>query len=220
MHSGKITGAALIVGALGGVGTMVIHPMGYHLDASPGALRAAADMTRLAHGIALASMPLMLFGYADFSRRLGFSRASAMAGLAFQGFAVMAVMSAALMSGLVTGELLDNAARYGQAEAAVIRSQLHYTHVLNQAYAAVYTLSSAAAIGAWSLGLWAAGKLRGLAILGVVVALGQALLFAFAGDDALSVHGFLAIILAQAIWAIGIGVALWRDWSADTSPAA
>lgn len=215
MHSGRICGVALIAGALGGVGTMVIHPVGVHFGASASDLQAAADLTRLAHGIALVSMPMMLFGYADFARRLGFQRASAMAGLTFQTFAVMAVMSAAVMSGLVSGELIDNAANPGRHGTAHLEGQIHYTHVLNQAYAAVYTLASAAAIGAWALGLWAAGKLRGLAILGVVVALGQAGLFAFAGDDALSVHGFMLIIIAQAAWAIGIGLALWRDWTAE-----
>jgi hypothetical protein len=189
--------------------------VGGHLGASASDLQAAAEMTRLAHGIALVSMPLMLIGYVDFARRLGFSRASAQAGLTFQAFAAMAVLSAALMSGLVMGELLDNAAKPGRHGTAHLEGQMHYTHVLNQAYAAVYTLASAAAIGAWSLGLWAAGKLRGLAILGLIVALGQTALFAFAGDDALSVHGFMAIIIAQAAWAVGIGLALWRDWSAE-----
>ena len=215
MHSGRISGAALIGGALGGVGTMVIHPVGGHFGASPEALQAAADMTRLAHGIALASMPLMLFGYADFSRRLGLRRASALAGLSFQAFATMAVLSAALMSGPVMGALLDNAADPGRHASADLQGQMHYTHMLNQAYAAVYTLASAAAIGAWSLGLWAATRLRALAILGLVVAAGQATLFAFAGDDALSVHGFLLIIVAQAAWAVGLGLALWRDWTAE-----
>lgn len=215
MHSGKISGAALIVGAIGGVGTMIIHPVGAHLGASPADLHAAADMTRLAHAIALVSMPLMLFGYADFSRRLGFTRASALAGLTFQAFAVMAVLSATLMSGMVMGELLDTAANPGRHGTEHLQGQMHYTFVLNQAYSAVYTLASAAAIAAWSLGLWAAGRLRGLAILGAVVAVGQAGFMAIGGDDALSVHGFMLIIFAQAAWAIGIGVALLRDWTAD-----
>lgn len=215
MHSGKITGAALIAGAIGGVGTMVIHPVGGHLGTSPQELQAAADMTRIAHAIALVAMPLMLVGYADFSRRLGFQRASATAGLVFQAFAIMAVLSAALMSGMVMGELLDSAARPGHHGAAHLQGQMHYTHVLNQAYAAVYTAASAAAMAAWSLGLWAARKMRGLAVLGVAVAAGQVLFMAIGGDDALSVHGFMIIIIAQAAWAVGIGPALLRDWTAD-----
>lgn len=215
MHSGKISGAALIVGAIGGMVTMAIHPSGSHLDAGPEVLRAAADTTRLAHAIALVSMPLMLFGQADFARRLGFQRASATAGLVFQAFAVMAVLSAAVMSGMVQGELMDSAARSdAHQHRAVIGSQMHYTFVLNQAYAAVYTAASAAAMAAWSLGLWAAGRMRGLAGLGLAVAVGQAAFMAVGGDDALSVHGFMLIILGQAIWAIGIGVALFRDWRA------
>ena len=215
MHSGKISGAALIIGALGGVGTMIIHPVGGHLGGSASELQAAADMTRLAHAIALASMPLMLFGYADFSCRLGFARASATAGLVFQAFAVMAVLSAALMSGLVMGQLLESAASPGRLGTAHLEGQMHYTFVLNQAYSAVYTLASAAAMAVWSLGLWSSRKLRGLAILGLAVAAGQALFMAFGGNDALSVHGFMLIIIAQAAWAIGIGLALIRDWTAD-----
>lgn len=215
MHSGRISGAALIAGALGGVATIAIHPSGVNLGASPQDLQAAADMTRMAHGMALVSMPLMLFGFADFARRLGFQRASATAGLVFQGFAIMAVLSAGLMSGLVMGELIESAARPGHHGTSALEGQMHYTHVLNQAYAAVYTLASAAAMAAWSLGLWAAGRMRGLAVLGAVVAIGQVLLMAFAGDDALSVHGFMLIIAAQAAWAIGVGLALWRDWTAS-----
>lgn len=215
MHSGRISGAALIAGALGGVATMVVHPTGVHLGRTPTELTAAADLTRMAHGLALVAMPLMLFGYADFARRLGFQRASATAGLAFQGFAVMAVLSAGLMSGLVMGELIESAARPSPLGTEALQEQAHYTHVLNQAYASVYTLASAAAMAAWSLGLWAVGRLRGLAILGIAVAAGQPAFMAFGGDDALSVHGFMLIIIAQAAWAIGIGLALIRDWTPD-----
>ena len=49
------------------------------------------------------------------------------------------------------------------------------------------------------------------------MAAGQATQFALAGDEALSVHGFLLIIVGQAAWAVGLGLALWRDWTADAS---
>lgn len=215
MHSGKFSGGALIAGSIGALVTMAIHPVGGHLGDSPRALLDAAAATRLAHGLALVSMPLMLFGQADFARRLGLHRASALAGLTFQAFGVMAVLSAGLMSGLVMGDLLETAARPGAVAGETLRGQMHYTYTLNQAYAAVYTAATAAALAAWSLGLWAVGKLKGLGVLGVVVAVGQGLFMVIGGDDALSVHGFMAVIAGQAIWSIGIGLALWRDWTAD-----
>lgn len=209
--SGRLAGAALIAGAIGFIVTMSIHPTGIHLDASPADLANQAMMTRLAHGIALACLPLSLFGMAEYSRRSGLGRASSLAGFVFYAFACIAVMNAALMSGFVQADLID---RYAEADAAgrtAVPQLMSYTHRLNQAWAMVFSAGSAAAIGVWSLGLLAMGK-RVLGGLGIAVSLGLIALLGFGGSDALSVHGYMLTALGQGAWMVGVGLLLWRGW--------
>jgi hypothetical protein len=212
LKSGQISGAALVLGALGGIVTMAVHPTGVQLNDAVDLAR-QAHATRLAHGVALCSMPLMLFGLADFSRRTGFARMSALAGLSFYAFAIMAVLGAALMSGMVMGELIDAWPAALLVERPGLHRLMDYTHDVNQAYAAVFTLASAAAIFVWSLGLLAMKRGGLLGWIGVVVGVAEPLLIAFAGHDALSVHGFLLLTLMQGVWLVGVGVLLWKGWS-------
>lgn len=213
--SGRISGVAVILGAVGFVVTMSIHPQGIHLDGPAADLAAQAVMTRLAHGIALAALPLSLFGMADFSRRTGFGRPSALAGLVFYAFACAAVMNAALMSGFVQASLMDAYAGADAAGRANLAQLMGYTHRLNQAWAMVFSAGSAAAIGIWSLGLLAMKRERVLGGLGAAVAIGLAALLAFGGSDALSVHGYMLTALGQGAWMIGIGLLLWRGWNPE-----
>ncbi len=218
--SGKISGVAVILGAVGFVVTMSIHPHGFDLDAPAAELAAQAMMTRLAHGIALAALPLSLFGMADFSRRTGFGRASALAGLVFYAFACAAVMSAALMSGFVQASLMDAYIEADAAGRASLPQLMHYTHDLNQAWAMVFSAGSAAAIGIWSLGFLAMKRERVLGWLGLAVAAGLGALLAFGGSDALSVHGYMLTALGQGAWMIGVGLLLWRGWEPPQQSAA
>ncbi len=213
--SGRISGAATILGAVGFIVTMSIHPQGVHLDAPAADLAAQAMMTRLAHGIALTALPLGLFGMADFSRRTGLHRPSALAGLVFYAFACAAVTSAALMSGFVQGALIESYASADAAARAEIPRLIRYTHLLNQAWAMVFSAASAAAIGVWSLGFLAMKRERVLGWLGVAVAAGLGALLAFGGSDALSVHGYMLTALGQAAWMIGVGLLLWRGWNPE-----
>jgi len=217
--SGRLAGAALIAGAVGFIVTMSIHPHGIHLDASAADLAAQAFMTRLAHAIALAALPMTLFGLADFSRRMGFARPAATAGLVFFAFACAAVMNAALMSGFVQASLMDSYAGADAAQRAALPQLMTYTHMLNQAWAMVYSAASAAGILFWSLGLMRLKGARVLAWLGVAVAVGEAALMAFGGSDALSVHGYMLMALGEGAWLIGVGLMLWRGWNPDEAAA-
>ncbi len=213
--SGRISGAAVILGAAGFIVTMTIHPQGIHLDGPASELAAQAMMTRLAHGIALTALPLSLFGMADFSRRNGFGRPSALAGLVFYAFACAAVTNAALMSGFVQASLMEAYTGADAAGRANLAQLMSYTHKLNQAWAMVFSAASAAAIGIWSLGFMAMKRERVLGWLGLVVAAGLGALLAFGGSDALSVHGYMLTALGQGAWMIGIGLLLWRGWEPE-----
>jgi hypothetical protein len=211
--SGRLAGAALIAGAAGFIVTMSIHPHGVHLD-NAADLANQAMMTRLTHGVALASLPLGLYGLAEFSRRAGLGRASSLAGLVFYAFACAAVMNAALMSGFVQASLMDAYAGADAAERAAISRLMSFTFMFNQAWAMVFSAASAAAIGVWSLG-FLARRQRALGWLGVAVAAGLGLLLGFGGRDALSVHGYLLTAIGQGAWMSGVGLLSWRGWSAE-----
>lgn len=71
--------------------------------------------------------------------------------------------------------------------------------------------ASSAAIGLWSMEIVRTGQLRRSAgILGCAVA-ALALLALFSGHLRLDVHGFGAVVLAQATWLIVVGLELRGD---------
>ncbi|MBX7248299.1 MAG: hypothetical protein K1X35_04530 [Caulobacteraceae bacterium] len=215
----RLAAAALLLGGAGFIVTMSIHPTGVHLG-SPADLAAQAFLTRLAHGIALVALPLTLFGLAAFSRRMGLRRPSALAGLVFFAVAVASVMNAALMSGFVQASLMDAYVGASPAERALLPRLMDYTHMLNQAWAMVFSAASAAAIGLWSLGLLSTRGSRAAGWLGLAVAVGGLLLLALGGHDALSVHGYMLVALGEGAWLARVALMLWRGWSPPDALAA
>lgn len=213
MKSGHWSGLALAAGSIVGVAIMTVHPSHIDMDATADELRRLALHTRAVHGGALAASALTLFGLADVSRRMGLARAPVLAGLVFYALGAMAVISAAVMSGFVAGDAIEAAAGMTGAARELPAQQLHYTHWLNQGYAAVFVAASCAGILCWSAALWSMGRLRGLAVVGVLAGLGGVAAL-FAGPAVISVHGFLLLVLSQAIWTLTLGVTLLRkpDW--------
>jgi hypothetical protein len=217
MKSGRVSGLALVAGSVIGVAIMTVHPSHVDLSAPAEELSRLALSTRAVHAGALVGSALTLYGLVDFARRMGLDRASALAGLVFYAFGTAAVLSAAVMSGFVAGAAIEAAIGAAAAERAQLSFALRHTHWLNSGYALVFVVASAAGILAWSAGLWRAGRMRGLAGVGAVVGLG-AIASLFTPWPMVSVHGFLALVVAQAIWTISVGLTLMRnpDWRLES----
>jgi len=83
-------------------------------------------------------------------------------------------------------------------------------HLQNQSFAAVFVVTSSAAIAAWSIAGWWIGLSRWLRTFGVIVPVVPAALVA-AGHLRLGVHGFFVVVIVDAVWAVGAAIELRRS---------
>ena len=191
----------MIAGAVMGLVTMAFHPTG----------GGHAALALAVHALALAAVPLLFYGGWVLTRRLAAGGPVAELALAFYGVAAIATLLAATASGFLASDLIARAAELqGEARAAA-DALLHYNYALNQAFAKVFVAASSVAILLWSMEILRTRLLRRVAgILGCVVAV-LTLLALFSGHLRLDVHGFGAVVLAQAIWLILAGAELIRQ---------
>jgi hypothetical protein len=207
MNHQQSGGAAWIAGSALMLVTMSLHPTGHDL-ASAETFAHGAFLARFTHGMALLSLPLSFCGALALARRLG-TPASTL-GAAFFGFALAAVMLAAIASGLVAPELFAARLASEGATRDGFGLLLHYNFELNQACARVYVLGSALALALWSLAILRTRAF--VAVLGwggLLLALAS-VLGLLSGHLQLDVHGFGALVLGQSTWMIAAGVGLWR----------
>jgi hypothetical protein len=202
-------GIALIAGAAGAIVTMSIHPSGHDLSA-PGQFDAMARLAVAAHALALATVPVSFLGAMALSRRVATPDRLALAALVTYAFASLAVMSAAVVSGLVGPTLVRQILTAGPPAKTGWEIAVRYNWLLNQAFARVYVVASSVAVVLWSASILRSGALaRGVGIWGCLV--GPVILIALlSGHLTLGVHGFGLVVLAQASWFIAVGVLMLR----------
>ena len=210
MTDDRKSGLALIAGAAGTTIAMAFHPTGHDLLAS-----ASESMTHInvaVHAWAMVSLPLCFLGTTGLSQRLASPNRLALTGLAIYGFAIFAVMNAAVFSGLAATEVARQITAAATGSADVWRIAFRYNGDLNQAFALVYIVASSTAIVLWSLAMLRSGVLsRGLGVYGCTCGLAS-LVAVLLGHHRLQVHGFGGFVfLTQAIWMVVAGSLLWNQ---------
>ena len=183
---------ALLLGVIAPLLIMGMHPTGADITSGGGRL---VLINHMVHGVSLAAQPVVFLGL------LGVWRSSrsdvATAALVFYAFGIVAILSAATLSGFVAPELVSD------------RVLLGLTYELNQAFAKV----SVAAIGA-SLILWGVAlrfaRLPAAAgvIIGAVLVLGV-----LTGWLHLSASGIVIVTLLQGVWIVLVAAHLLREGS-------
>ena len=213
MEENRVAGIALIAGALAGVVTMAFHPTGHELlqqgeEAARAAWRGAA-----VHWLAIASVPLLVLGFLGVSRRLCLRRSEVAGAFIVYALASVAVMCAAVLSGLVATPLTRRILTAEPPDRAVLYALLEYTGRLNQGFATVFVAGSSVAMILWSVSILRTRLLTGVAgtlgcVIGSVTLVGLA-----AGHLRLNVHGFGVVVAAQSVWTVLLGVLLYRTGS-------
>lgn len=204
MRRDVLGGTSLVIGALSGLVTMAFHPT--HHDVAAG--QAARSLA--VHGLALAGVPLTLYGAFVLTRRIASRDALAELALAYFGAAAVAVMLAATSSGFIASGLLSEMGQWAGTERVVGEAMLHSTWQWNQAFARIHVAASSVAIGLWSVAILRGGELsRRAAIYGLIVA-ALTLLALLTGQLRMDLHGFGAVVVAQAVWLIVLGLELRR----------
>ncbi len=211
-HHHRIAGWALLAGALLGLVTMALHPTGADLLRDYDTF---APKVILAHTLAIAAVPLTFFGALSLRRRLADAGATALAdfGLVSFGLASVAVLIAAVASGLIAPMIAARILRSVGTEAEQARMLFSYNGMINHGFAFVFVGAAAAAMTAWSAAILrtsAQARIpRSLGVLGLLVGLGL-LVITLAGRLRLDVHHFGMVVVAQSAWWVGIGAVMAR----------
>jgi hypothetical protein len=167
-----------------------------------------ADVTVVAHAIALVGLPISLFGFLGLTRRLEGAGPIPLAAFIVYAVGAAAVLIAAVASGLIAPGLSRQMAGADPAERESLHQLLRYTGAINQAFAAVFVVASSAAVVLWSAAIIRSGALsRGVGVAGLVIG-GAGLVLFLSGHLRLNVHGFGAFLLAQAAWTVAAALQL------------
>ncbi len=209
MTDERLGGMALIVGTVGTILTMILHPTGRDLF-EPGQLESATRMVAGAHALAILSMPILFLGTLALSRRLAAADRLSIAALVVYGFALAAGMAAAAVSGFVAPGLAGEIIAADPLASEEWHILFHYNGLLNQAFARVLVVASSISILLWSTAIVRSRALAvGMGVYGLF--LGPVTILAVgSGHLSLDVHGFGLVVLGQAVWFIGLGVLLRR----------
>jgi ABC-type multidrug transport system fused ATPase/permease subunit len=212
MTDNRKAGWALILGSVGGMVTMAIHPVGGG-KLSAEQVGHLMSMSGIAHGLALVSVLLLFPGTCGLAKFLAGPDRMAFSALVTYGFAAVAIMIAASVSGWIVPDIMKLMTRDVAANEGTWRMMIASIFRINQAMARIYSVGAAVAITLWSVCCLREGRLsRGMAIFGCVTAPLIAVLI-FVGHLRLDVHGMTVVMLSEVIWFVGMGVGLMR---ADT----
>jgi len=200
MNPHRSAAVFLVIGTVAGFITMAFHPTG--ADVIANAAAGARNVLAIAmHLLAVCGLPFVLAGLLGFTVMLT-RRDLAVLGYAFYVLGAIAAMIAAVASGLIAPEAAQLVTTTGM-------SALRYTRLINQSFALIYGVLTAAALVIWSSALLLGRDgYRRLAIYGLVV--GPLLLVVVVGGILpLNVHGFGVIIGVQGIWCLSVASLLW-----------
>jgi hypothetical protein len=188
---------ALLVGVLAPLLIMGMHPTGSGLVAGGARL---VLINHMVHGVSIAAQPLVFLGLLGLWRTLRSDVATA--GLVCYAFGIVAILSAAVLSGFVAPAILEE------------RPLLLYTGALNQAFAQVGVTASGVAIALWGTALWQSARAWDIArvagatgvIVGLVLALGVV-----SGWLRLDVRGIVLVTMVQALWMLLVVAHLLKE---------
>lgn len=221
MTDDRKAGIALILGSVGGIITMAIHPSGSS-SLTPEQLEHLAMMSAIAHSLAMVSFIALFLGAIRLMLRLAACEALstrpdrlAIAGLVVYGFAAMALLIAVAVSGFIVPEIMRRMNRDVPANAAQWQIVITAVFQFNQAFARIYAVAASVAVVLWSASALRNGGLgRYIAIYGCIVPPLIIVLIAI-GHLRLDVHGMAVVALAHAIWFTVVGVELYQKSSLD-----
>jgi hypothetical protein len=204
MTDDRKAGIALIAGSIGGILTLAVHPSG------GGSLPAAqvsylALVSGAAHSLALVSVLLLFLGACGVARRLGAADRLSFAAIVTFGFACVAIMIAAAVSGFIIPDIMKHMIRDVPASAPQWHIAMDSIFQINQAFSRIFSVAASIAIILWSASALRNGGLgRGVAIYGCIVS-ALIILGIAVGHLRLDVHGMTVVMVGQVIWFILVG---------------
>ena len=204
MQRDQAAGYALIGGTIAGLVTMANHPTGHALL---GDFEHVALINRAVHSLAIAGTIATVFGLVRLGRALEGRTGLTDAALVSYGFGAIAVMFAAIASGLVGTEMAARVLQGGDAANAMYEPVLAYNWAFNQACTRVFVVAASTGIGLWSIAMLGEPAFgRPLGTIGIVVGIAAAA--ATIAGMPMNIHGFGAIVLGHGVWLVWTGTKL------------
>src|SRR3982750_4679331 len=144
MTDDRKSGLALIIGSVGSILAMAVHPAGFGSISEAG-LSHLAFVSELAHSVAIGSLLLLFLGGCGLTRRTGGPDRIAFAAIVIFGFSCIAACLA--------GFVVPNLARHMIRDLPAARQQwtvaIASAYELNQAFPAIFSVSASLAIIFW-----------------------------------------------------------------------
>jgi hypothetical protein len=208
MKDNRMGGIALIVGTIGAVITLLIHPSGRDLFA-PDQFTRTAYLLVVAHALAIVSVAALFLGALAITRRLASPGRLAIAALVVFGFACTAVISSATVDGFVGPAVLRKVIFEPPQVSDQWRVLLAYNDLINQAFAEVFVVAWAIAIVLWSVSIVRSRLLAPAAgIYGLFM--GAASVIAVVAGVSGHADAIHLVMLGQIIWFPIVGILMWR----------
>ena len=204
----RVCGWTLIVAAGLSVAGMLNHPAaGGHGLAAAQTIAGIGAAASAVHGFLMVVLGAIVFGFTGLTARLGWNTPTARAAFVAYAAGAMAMLGAAVINGFVMARVAHGLLKRGVTDPALIDALFSALSALAETWAQVGVGGQGIAIALWSAAL--VRRNLPLAILGACVAVPT--LAGMAGVFALDVHGYLGVVIAQALWTIAIGFALLTD---------
>ena len=182
--------------------TMALHPVGGNIEH----LLQVRLLTIITHGMAIFSVPLMLFGF--YGLTISFPQSSWLNHLAFLNMAVglIAVMMAAALNGLALPFFLDHQSGASQEQLPMIHLVMDYGFALNRAMDYIFIVGCCLSIGLWSfLSLNANTSIpKWTGWLGLIMS-AATMIAILAGYGFTSLTGFRIFIGGLVVWMVASG---------------
>jgi heme A synthase len=217
MTDDRKAGLAFIAGSIGGMVTMAIHPTSAGV-LTPAQFERLAVVSGIAHSLAMVSFLVMFLGSIGLTRRLAAREGErpdrlAISGLVGFGFGAVALLLATAVSGFIVPDIMRHMIRDGAANVSQWRMIIDAVFQFNQAFARIYSVAASVAVMLWSVSALRNGGLgKVVAVYGCLIAPVLIVLIGV-GHLRLNVHGMAVVVLAHAIWFVGVGVEMWRGTS-------
>lgn len=208
MTDDRKAGIALIAGSLGGLLTMHIHPTGAVAITTEAQAERLATLSAAAHSLALISVLLLFLGACGLTRRLWEPDRISLAAIVTYGFACVAVMLAAAVSGFIVPDIMKRMVRDVPGNVHEWQLVMAGIFQINQGMAQIFSVGASMAIILWSMSVLRNRRLSlSLGIYGCIA--GLAIIVAIAsGHLPLNVRGMAAVMLGQGVWFLAAGAQL------------
>jgi len=205
-------GWMLVGGAILATAFALIHPELTRRDLA-GVLQqmtAGAVFNGWVHGILIALYLVQVAGFYGLSRQLGFGRPLVVVAMVFYVAGVLAMMGAAVINGFALSMFAGRYVHFAPDHAAAIGASINLAGSVSATWAGIGATATSAAITAWSCAMLnRSSTVRAIGGFGILLGIATVAILV-TGTLILNVHGFLLLVVTQAIWTIVTGMQLAR----------